>query len=788
MDLQDLLTTATSTEEPAGQQRVAALTDTIRTGDSPDTAALETAAVAEFERLFNDGDYNPDDLDSMNALADIADAVRTVAGEQAAQRQQQNEQARSLADRVRPTATDSGPEQDASGESETGADTPGGDGDEDSPGSQGGVESPAAEPPEAAGDTPPADTTTPPGDPDTGGEPVADAGDTTPQAAPSAEPELVPASAAPVPARRPATTAAINHARNTAVPDTPQPPKTLRSYSITASAEVPNTPYGAKLTMAELADAAAARFATFPVGEPTNGPLKANVARINRHHDDSILLKGDNSDAALLDTVADEKRLPGGSVVAAAQKAITAAAQAPSTIQDVWCTPSETDYTLCPPLATTDGMLDLPTTGLPARGGIRYPKWQQYPEQDGWNGIVVPYPSPNPNCSPDPQNPTGGLADPNYFRAPGEGGNPPAGAGYPKKCIEGPCVEWCEVRASLAYLCIISDILRDRTFPEGIQRFMSDVMIHHQHHLNETYIQHLVANADPIPAFSVQNGPGQIGSSSLTVVDRLALLVTWMRNTYKMPEGATLEIVAPEWFREYLKRDLEKKQNRPFGAVSNAEIASLFAQYTSRVQWVRDWQDMGNGQAVGGRVMPPGDWPSNVNILAYPAGSWVLSEGNILTLGVQYDHQLLQQNKYSAMFSEDSWMLVNRCNRTFLLQLTDLCANGAVGPERDACPEGTVPTVESIAVTGADSVAIGATTDLTAQAKMSDGSSKNVTSTATWLSSDTGVATVDAGTVAGVAQGSTDITANAGGFTSAAHAMTVPAPAQQQASSKKSSP
>jgi hypothetical protein len=173
------------------------------------------------------------------------------------------------------------------------------------------------------------------------------------------------------------------------------------------------------------------------------------------------------------------------------------------------------------------------------------------------------------------------------------------------------------------------------------------------------------------------------------VLDRLSLLVTWFRTRYQMADEATLEIVCPDWLEEFLKRDIEKKNNRPFGAVTDAEIASLFAAYATRVQWVRDWQQLGDGTAVNGRIMPPGGWPTSVQIMAYPAGSWVKSEANVLTFGVQYDYQLLMQNKYSQSFTEDAWLLLNRCNRSFVVQLTDLCANGAVGPFRDACATAT---------------------------------------------------------------------------------------------------
>lgn len=643
--LKQLLDLAAGPDVPAGKERVQSLAEHVRNlDDSLD--GVEDAAVTEFEKLYNSGEYDPDHTTRLEALADVTDAIRAVRSEQARAKEERDEKVSRLADRVRPADPPEDGDTDATSDNEPG--------NTDDSAEQ--TEPVAGESSEG---TEPSDTSNSVTEPET--QPAGVPADTT-----SGDVQVA-ASASTTTRRASNTAAAVQNNRKRNVPAPHDVTTPLRSFSITASAEVPDMPYGKKLSMTELADAALSRYATFPSGQPTQGPMQANVARINRHYADSITLKGGESDVATIDELANEKRLPGGSLVAAATKALTAATTVID--NDIWCSPSETDYTLCPSLATTSGLLDLPSTGMPRRGGIRYPVWQQYPDQpEEWRGQVINYDD--------------GLDDPNYFHS-------PDGAGYPKKCISGPCVEWREVRQSLAYLCVTSDILRDRTFPELTTRFIDDVLVHHSHYLNETYISHIVGASDPIPSFSVQNGAGQIGSTSDTVADRLSLLVTWFRNTYKMAEGATLEIVAPSWFRDFLKRDLERKQNRPFGAVSDGEIAALFAQYASRVQWVYDWQEVPDGTPVGPdgakRLMPPDSWPGNVKLLAYPAGSWLLAESNILTLGVQYDYQLLQENRYSAMFTEDAWLLLNRCNRSFVVELTDLCANGAVGPQRDAC-------------------------------------------------------------------------------------------------------
>jgi Bacterial Ig-like domain (group 2) len=73
---------------------------------------------------------------------------------------------------------------------------------------------------------------------------------------------------------------------------------------------------------------------------------------------------------------------------------------------------------------------------------------------------------------------------------------------------------------------------------------------------------------------------------------------------------------------------------------------------------------------------------------------------------------------------------------------------------------GTGPTLSSITVTPfAPGVAVGSTVKLTATGKFSDNTTKDITSSVTWSSSNPGQATVAGGTVTGVAPGAPTITA-----------------------------
>jgi hypothetical protein len=98
----------------------------------------------------------------------------------------------------------------------------------------------------------------------------------------------------------------------------------------------------------------------------------------------------------------------------------------------------------------------------------------------------------------------------------------------------------------------------------------------------------------------------------------------------------------------------------------------------------------------------------------------------------------------------------------------DKCGGAAYTTINLTVSSGTSPkTLKTIAVTPSDpSVAIGGEEQFTATGTYSDGSTANVTSTATWMVANTGVATISSGGLAtGAAVGSTQVTASLSGVT-----------------------
>lgn len=594
-------------------------------------------AYRHFADLYNNGDFDPAHAPDMRRLGAARDAIRHVFDEQIAERSKLDEELAEVAAQM--SHTDEAPT----------------------------TEEPAGEP---ATEEPVEEPATDPSNDGDGG-----AGEVTLEQPQAPEPTTVAASAAP--AVRPARTAsrlpsAIGPQRRAQVPGEAN----KRSYSVVAAADVPRTTAGSVLTLADLAHASIRKFGTMPLGQRNIPEQRHSLALIKANWAHDMTTYGDNRDQSVIDRVADEKNLPGGSLLSAQSQrrqqidALVADVNGGCCTEgtgDIWCAPSEIDYTLCPPLASNEGMLDLPTIPI-NRGGIRYPVWNSAPME--LHGNVYR------NTCDEP-------ITPDYF------------VENNKTCIAGPCPTWAEKRLNVEHLCIEGDILKERGYPELTQRFIEDSMVGHAHFMNGNVIAEIFDSSDALAPFDV-SGDG-IGSVADSILDRLGLLMAWFRERYKLAESATLEGIAPKWFKEFVKLDLARRQNRPYAAVTDADVEQLFSQFGTRVQWVYDTEgidptaSLPNGANVNGRIMP-GTWAPSVEMVFYPAGAWVKGEQDVIQLDTVYDSTKLATNRYTALFYESAYLLLNRCNRSFRVRLDGLCRSGGVGaPIEIACPQPTAP-------------------------------------------------------------------------------------------------
>lgn len=372
--------------------------------------------------------------------------------------------------------------------------------------------------------------------------------------------------------------------------------------------------------------------------------------QFERQFPDELRITDTKDALKVLDYATSEKRLPGGSLIASMEAQIKAGKSLTAAVG--WCAPSETIYDLCA-LETLDGMLDIAEVQA-TRGGFFVPE----------NG------GPNFSTIYDSIGDEGDVILTEYD----------VENGVEKICVEIPCPEFVEVRLDVAYVCITGSLLQRRGYPEAVTRFSQGAMVALAHKVNESVIARIVAGSGA-PVTIPADASGDDAASALLSAVELAIEDMKYRN--RMGRGATIEIVLPAWVIAPIRAALARRQGVAAINVTDAEILAAFTTRKAVPRFVYDWQDAYSGLAGGpGAQTAITTWPSTVQFLAYPAGTWVKPVRDVVNLDTVYDNALLTQNQYTALFAEDGFAVLKMCADSRLYEVP-IDTSGVVG----CCPE-----------------------------------------------------------------------------------------------------
>jgi hypothetical protein len=308
-----------------------------------------------------------------------------------------------------------------------------------------------------------------------------------------------------------------------------------------------------------------------------------------------------------------------------------------------WCAPSEQLYDFCDVPAATD-LISLPEIAI-NRGGIR---WPVEPDLSAiFDSFEFFFTEPE-------------------LQATDVDGNPTA----VKHCVEVPCPdEFEELRLNAVGYCVNAGILQKQGWPESIEWFLRSLTQEHLRAMSRRTILDMVAGSES----KVITG-GQVNATS-SVLNAIALMATNLRLNRGLGRNATIEGVAPSWLHEVLRADLAMMQGGNSFAVSDAQISDWLTARGIALQFVGDWQTRGAGEPGNLDTLA---WPSTVQILLYPAGTWFRSMSNVIELGVLYPKEQLQLNRYTEFFTEDAVAVGKRCNRSLLVDIP-ICVSGGHG-------------------------------------------------------------------------------------------------------------
>lgn len=413
---------------------------------------------------------------------------------------------------------------------------------------------------------------------------------------------------------------------------------------IVAAAEVPNIARGGRITsLAQLNQAFHERARTLP--DRSGEVLVASILR-EAPADMTLTLDATPEQVTrVLDRVLNvEAMVAAGSWAGAARDAALTAAGG-------WCAPSENLYRFFD-ISCADGIWDVPT--IPAgRGGIRWPGSVDLASilALGTDAFWI-------------------WTEADDMAATGEGGPT-------KPCIRIPCPEWDEARWDAHGICVTSGNLTDETFPEQRQHFMGVFNNAHEHVMNARRLAQALALSTSVTGTGVA-----AGGVLAPLMGNIDLQANDLRAKYGMCDDAVVEVVLPRWVRGAIRSDLAKRQGIEPGTISDAEIASQFSARFVRVQWVEDWQVRSAGFPGHAAFSAAGEWPTNVQFLMYPAGTFALATGPKINLGVQRDSVLNATNDHTLAWSEETFVVV-RFGPEARVVTVPICANGAVAQAID---------------------------------------------------------------------------------------------------------
>nr|DAQ26368.1 MAG TPA: major capsid protein [Caudoviricetes sp.] len=336
------------------------------------------------------------------------------------------------------------------------------------------------------------------------------------------------------------------------------------------------------------------------------------LAVVRKSFDERATVNSPESADAAMAFAVSEKNLPGGSLVAAGG----------------WCAPSETVYDLLED-ESRDGLISLPEINV-TRGGIKFTKGPKFAdlyaapsfnftEEEAKAGKYLP------TSATDPTNKVGA-----------------------KPVYNVPCTEFEEVRLSAAGIHIQANLLQQRGYPELVARTIRGALVAHEHKMSERIIASMERQSTAVSMDS-----GQIGAAA-PILTAIELQVEHYRYAQRLSRSTTLEAVFPYWVHGAIRTDLSRREGVDLIDINDARIAAWFRSRGVNPQFVYDWQAL-TGDASAFKA-----WGASLKFLLYAAGTFVKGGQDVITLDTVYDSVMLGQNDYTALFTEEGYLVAKR--------------------------------------------------------------------------------------------------------------------------------
>lgn len=567
-----------------------------------DLGDLRSKAVDAFQTLYAGGEFTDEDLATLGTLTD---GIEVLSAEISAREQAAAERAAKAAEMAAKVGADKPAKPAPADDAEDQDDAPADDADDVD-------DTPAEKKADAAEDEAERQAAE-----QAQKKAKAAAADVEPEAQIDAEPEAVTAAAPRGPIklsgiRRHVHTPAPAITEETSVEDTT--PKARMTV-----ADVPGFAADSDASFEDLAVALDRRLQGFNSGAYA-AAARAGRAMSERHSlavvrktfDERATVSSPESADAAMAFAVNEKNLPGGSLVAAGG----------------WCAPSETVYDLIED-ESRDGLISLPEINV-TRGGIKFTKGPKFADL---------YAAPSFNFTEE-------EAKAGKY-APTSATDPTNKVG-PKPVYSVPCTDFEDVRLSAAGLHIQANLLQQRGYPELVARTIRGALVAHEHKMSERIIASMERQSTAVSMDS-----GQIGAAA-PILTAIELQVEHYRYAQRLSRSTTLEAVFPYWVHGAIRTDLSRREGVDLIDINDARIDAWFRSRGVNPQFVYDWQAL-TGDASAFKA-----WGASLKFLLYSAGTFVKGGQDVITLDTVYDSTLLGQNDYTALFTEEGYLVAKR--------------------------------------------------------------------------------------------------------------------------------
>lgn len=358
------------------------------------------------------------------------------------------------------------------------------------------------------------------------------------------------------------------------------------------------------------------------------------VAVIDKPFDPKLIVKDEGIAGTnkVLDYAVDESRLPGGSLLES--RSLTASGG--------WCAPSETLYDLFDDGASRDGLFSLPEIQI-TRGGINFTRGPDFASLYANTGF-------------------------NYTEQEDIDGDYDGEGGGSKPCFKVECPDFDEERMQLDGLCITAGLLQTRGYPEMIAATVRKALIAHDHRLSSRIIAAVVAGSTPATMPTPQVG------ALAPILTSIELQVEHYKEVHRLRRATTLEAVFPFWVRGAIRADLSRRLGIDLIDVPDSRIDAWFRSRGVSPQYVYNWQGLASDTVTGAESLD--QFPETVDFLLYSAGTWVKGGSDVITLDTIYDSVQLGTNDYTALFTEEGWLVAKRGFDSRVITVP-ICADGA---------------------------------------------------------------------------------------------------------------